>query len=451
MVDLPFGSEFSPNQIDLSEVLEICKENEGKRDAVEAAILVRFFSAHGHGNAENRKKLAMNCRLGLKNYGIIDDACNFTDFGAKLYAHRTHAEKMYESLAKHILLNLNGMAFVQCIWDMQTSLQKVTLETLKPELEIRGITYPAAGKHPSIMRLWLEKAGVFSSKWNINHDRIQEILGSGDDMQALRSLTKAQRYFLLSLLNTGVGDFQISSRIARLASVSYGISYPEKTLPKSILSPLEAAGYIETEKATVGRGAKPHYCRPTEKAKIELLQPFIQQLEAQTDPKLIELLTKSIPEILIDIQSKNTFISGLALEALAFKLLRIVGLDYVATRIRAEATGGSEVDLLFQSLRPVYLRWQIQCKNTDHVALDHVAKEVGLTQMLYSNIIVIITTGSVSAEAKKYANHVMWHTNLSILFVERSDIDRVAADPVSIVDIFERETKKAMQLKKLDL
>ena len=178
---------------------------------------------------------------------------------------------MYESLAKHILLNLNGMAFVQCILDMQTSLQKVTLETLKPELEIRGITYPAAGKHPSIMRLWLEKAGVFSSKWNINHDRIQEILGSGDDMQALRSLTKAQRYFLLSLLNTGVGDFQISSRIARLASVAYGISYPEKTLPKSILSPLEAAGYIETEKPRsaavqnriiAGRRKKPrsNYC-----------------------------------------------------------------------------------------------------------------------------------------------------------------------------------------------
>lgn len=84
MVDLPFGSEFSPNQIDLSEVLEICKENEGKRDAVEAAILVRFFSAHGHGNAENRKKLAMNCRLGLKNYGIIDDACNFTNLARNL-------------------------------------------------------------------------------------------------------------------------------------------------------------------------------------------------------------------------------------------------------------------------------------------------------------------------------------------------------------------------------
>lgn len=181
------------------------------------------------------------------------------------------------------------------------------------------------------------------------------------------------------------------------------------------------------------------------------MQPLISQLEGQTDPKLIELLTKSIPDILTDIGSSNTYIAGLALEALAFKILRILGLEYIATRARTEATGGSEVDLLFQSLRPAYLRWQIQCKNTARVTLDHVAKEVGLSQMLYSNIIVMITTGSVSSEAKKYANHMMRNTNLSILFLEKSDIDRIAADPVSVIDVFEGETRKAMQLKKLDL
>ena len=151
-------------KLDLVTALEICKDNVGNRDTVEAAILNRFFSMHGHGNEENRKKLAMNCRLGLKNYGILDEACNFTSLGTELYTQRTQKEKMYETFARHILLNLSGMTFVQCIQDMQTALQKVTLETLKPELEIRGITYPSAGKHPSIMRLWLEKAGVFSSK-----------------------------------------------------------------------------------------------------------------------------------------------------------------------------------------------------------------------------------------------------------------------------------------------
>lgn len=122
MIELPFGSEFSPSQIDLAIALEICKDNEGNRDAVEAAILNRFFLTHGHGNEKNRQKLAMNCRLGLKNYGILDEACNFTPLGTELYMQRMQKEKMYETFARHILLNLSGMAFVQCIRDMQTAL-----------------------------------------------------------------------------------------------------------------------------------------------------------------------------------------------------------------------------------------------------------------------------------------------------------------------------------------
>jgi len=69
-------------------------------------------------------------------------------------------------------------------------------------------------------------------------------------------------------------------------------------------------------------------------------------------------------------------IRGLALEALAFKLMRIIDLDYVATRLRGNATGGAEVDLLFESSRLVFSRWQVQCKNTSRVTLDDVAKEV---------------------------------------------------------------------------
>lgn len=452
MKELPFGSEFSPNQIELAELLEICKINEGNKIALETDILNRFFADHGNHDTTNQHKLAMNCRLGLKSYGLIDDMCNFTSFGEILYFYKDNPEEMYRTFAKHILLHLNGMGFVQCINDMQISLQKVTLETLRPELEVRGITYPPGGKHPSIMRLWLEKAGVFTDKkWAINHDKIREILGIEDSMDVLRSLTKPQRYFILALLNTGIEEFQVASQVARLANVTYGISYPEKSLPKSILNALELAGYIETEKSTSGRGVKSHRCRPTEKAKKEILQPLIEQLEGQTDPKLTELLLKNIPDILTYIDSEDTYISGLALEALAFKLLRILGLDYMATRVRAEATGGSEVDLLFHSSRLVYSRWQIQCKNTSRVSLDQVAKEVGLTQMLYSNVIVVITTGDVSGEAKKYANHVMKNSNLNIVFVEKSDIAQIAIDPVTIVDVFEREAKNTMQLKKLDL
>lgn len=452
MVELPFGSEFSPSQVNLLEVLEFCKQNEGDREKLEETIKNRYFADHGKGNEKNRRTLAMNCRLGLRSYGILDEECKFTDLGNQLYSLRDDSEALFKTFARHILLNLNGMGFVQCMKDMSAALEKINLQTMRSALKIRGIAYPRGGKHPSIMRLWLAKAGVFSEKgYIVNDDKLKEILNDDNDMSDLRKLTKEQRYFLLALLNTGIQEFQPASNITRLASITYGVSYPEKFLPKTVLHDIETAGYIETQKATAGRGGKSHLCKPTEKAKKDLLEPLIKQLETQTEPRLIEMLTKSISDILVDVNSDNTYTKGIALEALAFKLLRILGLDYLATRVRAEATGGNEVDLLFHSDRLIYSRWQIQCKNTNKVSIDYVAREVGLAQILYSNVVVLITTGTVSPKAKKYANHIMKNSNLNIVFVDKDDIQMIAKDPVAIIDIFDREAKKTMQLKKIDL
>ena len=452
MVELPFGSEFSPNQIELPELLTICNENQNQKENLENAIKTRYFLNHGNGNERNRRILAMNCRLGLKSYGILDDECSFTDLGRQLFSLRENSEMLYKVFARHILLNLNGMGFVQCMKDMNSALEKITLQSMRTELEIRGITYPNGGKHPSIMRLWLAKAGVFSEKgYDVNDDVLRDILDDDSSMSDLRKLTKEQRYFLLALVNSGTQEFQPASNITRLASVTYGVSFPEKSLPKTVLNDIESAGYIEIQKATSGRGGKSHLCKPTEKAKKELIEPLIKQLESQTDPRLIEMLTKSISDILKDIHSENTYTKGIALEALAFKLLRILGLDYLATRVRAEATGGNEVDLIFHSDRLIYSRWQIQCKNTSSVSIDYVAREVGLSQILYSNVIVLITTGVVSPKAKSYANHIMKNSNLNIVFIDKNDIKDISQSPVAIIDVFEREAKKTMQLKKIDL
>lgn len=124
MVELPFGSEFSPSQINLPELLNFCKENEGQKESLEKAIKECYFSNHGNGNEKNRRTLAMNCRLGLKAYGVIDDECKLTDFGELLYSIRQNDEVLYKTLARHILLNLNGMGFVQCMKDMETALEK---------------------------------------------------------------------------------------------------------------------------------------------------------------------------------------------------------------------------------------------------------------------------------------------------------------------------------------
>lgn len=458
--DLPFGSEFSPSQIHLPDLLDIVHAHQGDARAIEAAILSKWFTKHSARSgreaerAKNQGKLANNCKLGLNAYGILDrDTARFTPFGETLYGLRGDEAALYEELARHILLNLKGMTLVQCLQDMVSAGETVTLDSLRLALGERGVHFPRGGKHPSMMRLWLEKAGVFSGgRWLVNSIRLRKVLGTDpDEFPALARFSPQQRAFLLALANTGVTDPQPANEIARLAEATYGVRFPDKSLPKEVLNALIGAGYIETEKTTTGRGARSFRIQPTDKVKSEILGPLLDQLKDQVDPKLLNLLTKPLAEIIKEIEDEDRYVAGLALEALAFKLMRTIGMDYVATRLRASATGGAEVDLIFHSARLVYSRWQVQCKNTARVSLDDVAKEVGLTHFIKSTVIVMVTTGEIGGEARRYANKIMAESNLSIVMLDRSDLHAITASAPYLVDAFRREAEHAMALKKLDL
>ena len=149
--DLPFGSEFSPSQISLPDLLEITEARQGDPRALEAAILDKYFTAHAAAPADedhktyNRGKLANNCKLGMIAYGIIDREARFTDFGLKLYGLRGDENALYEELARHILLNLRGMTFVQCLQDMVAAGEEITLDTLREALGERGVHFPRGG------------------------------------------------------------------------------------------------------------------------------------------------------------------------------------------------------------------------------------------------------------------------------------------------------------------
>lgn len=450
--DLPFGSEFSPSQVDLPRVLEFAATHGGDWRAFEQAVRNAYFEGH-KTNAYNRAKLANNTKLGMIAYGIIDREATLTPFGQQLYELRDDEYALYTHLAKHILLNLRGMSLVQCIRDMVAAGEQVNLTTLREGLAARGIHYPSGGKHPSMMRLWLAKAGVFiGSRWRIDERRIEEILGiNPDEFAVLGGFAIEQRAFLKAFANMGTDEPQPANAVAKLATATYGVKFPEKSLPKLVLSDLESAGYITTEKTTTGRGAKPFQVSPTEKLIGDVVEPLLEQLRGQTDPKLLALLRTPLSKILEEMDGKDRYRAGLALEALAFKIMRLLDMTYVATRLRANQTGGAEVDLIFESDRLVFSRWQIQCKNTSRVSLDDVAKEVGLTHFLKSNVIVIVTTGKVGSEARRYANKIMADSNLAIVMLDGTDLTAICERPAEIVRAFEREASHAMNLKKLDL
>lgn len=449
--DLPFGSEFSPSQVDFPTLLEIAKSI-ADWQSFELAVKTKYFDTHATSEY-NRRKLANNCKLGMIAYDIIDRNAQLTEFGKKLYSLKDNENELYKEFAKHILLDKHGLALVQCVLDMQYANETIKLTNLREWLEERGVHFPRGGKHPSIMRLWLEKAGIFHhNSWRVNEERLQEILGSPlSEIENLVVLSPPQRAFVKALANLdGIGPFS-SNDIEKMASVTYGVKFDEKNLPKQVLYPLESLGYVQLVRGTKrpGRGAKPFLVTVTEKLRRDLVEPILKQFEMQTDAELRPLLRKPLGEILVDLKSDNRHLRGLALEALAFKIMRLIDLKYVATRLRGSETGGAEVDLIFEGLQLAFSRWQIQCKNTSRVGLDDVAKEVGLTFALKSNVVVVVSTGDIGPEARKYASHVMSTSNLDVVLVDREDIDSVKDNPASIVDILSREAKRAMQIKKL--
>ncbi len=451
--DLPFGSEFSPTIIDLPDVLDLLHLHGGNKIKIEELFRQRFFETHSTGD-NNKRKLAMNLRLGLQAYGLIDGETRLTVLGEKLFQVRHEPGVLYDMLARHILINRQGLTLVQCVRDMEMAGEIVTLITLRQRLAEMGIHFPRGGKHPSMMRLWLEKAGVFKSGWRLDEAKMKALTGLEiNDLNVLVQMSSEQQAFLKALANVGGGGPYMSNEIEKLATATYGVSFNEKALPKTVLYPLEVAGLIALDRGTkeAGRGAKPFRVTTTDKFTAEILLPVISQLEQQTHADLRPFLRQPFAAVVAELHADTIHRRGLALEALALKLMRLIDLDYMGTRLRGSATGGAEVDVVFESSRLVYTRWQVQCKNTSNVSLDDVAKEVGLTHFLKSSAVVIVSTGRIGSAARQYANRLMTDTNLAIIMIDGGDITRIVDHPADIVEILTREAKHAMNLKQLEL
>ena len=93
--DLPFGSEFSPSQIELPKVLEFAALHGGDWRAFEETIRETYFEEH-KTSAYNRAKLANNTKLGMIAYGIIDRDATLTPFGQGLYDLRNDEDALHD-------------------------------------------------------------------------------------------------------------------------------------------------------------------------------------------------------------------------------------------------------------------------------------------------------------------------------------------------------------------
>ena len=443
---LPNGTQFSPNQINLPRLLQLVVEKEGDETApLIDAIVAEFFSSKAE---EQRRTMAGNCKNAMVSYGILEPGgvVHMTAFGRQLYDIADEAEQC-DTLVKHILLNLNGMVLIDTLRTMNRNGERINKETVAAKLNAAGFELSWTSNNIPVMRLWLDKAGVLNG-WRVDENRLHELTElTEEEFGLLKTLNSEQYYFLLTLCNTDSSEFQKAADVRKLATATYGITFRQSNFSQAVIQPLLRKGLIEVQRTTEGHGAKTPLVRLSELSRREIVLPLLRQLEGRTDDEVIEYLQKPLAELRNDINSGDTHLKGLALEAFAIKIMKMIGLDFVKTRLRGSETAGAEVDVLFDSSSLHYTRWQVQCKNTNRVSLDQIAKEVGLSHVLKTNVIVIMTTGVVSETARTFAAQIMRELNLCIFLVEGSDIDAIIAEPTKILDVFSRESRNAKRIK----
>lgn len=442
--DIPFSGQFTPQQTPLPQLLRLLPDNAGNERQLLDAIISSFFSNH----AGDQEKLAKNTVLALIAYGILDRERKLTPFGQELVTLADDEPRLYERFARHILLNLRGLEVINTLLDMHRARAKMDLTTIREALEEHGIHMPRGGTHFSGMKNWLQMAGVIDDDYNINEARVQQLIGASlEDVDTLSSMTRELRAFLKALVNLVPNEPIPSNQVAEYANRIYGVKYPDKSLPK-LLEPLVKAGFITMEKTTEGRGAKPHVVALTPKTQTEYLLPLLKSLKKATRRSVYN---KPLADILAEVASNDRYVKGRALEELAIYLCRLLDLKFRSWRLRGQATGGAEVDVLMEGDRFIFSRWQVQCKNTGLVRTDDVAKEVGLAIHLKSNVILVVSTGDFAKDARKYADAIMKSTNLQIILLDGRDLKVLTKEPTRIVNILDREAQHAMDIKRIEV
>lgn len=441
--DIPFAGDFSPKEIDLAEVIGFAKEAGGDRQSLESSIQKRYYERPATKPSQ-RPKLAYNVALGMEKYGLIKKDAELTPLGAELLELSCEPRDMYRLFARHILLQMPGATLLDTVRDMRAAGERITLNEIRKALRDRGVHTSSATKSISLMRLWLDQAKVTTKSWQIDEAVYREVLGVSDsELEAFGDLSVEEQAILKVLADLGTAVD--SSRLRTAVEKAYAVTLNEKGFAK-VLKPLADLGFINFKPA----GGKSAPVTPAPLLMRKVTIPLIEQLGTGLPPKLRALLRQPLVEIIESLDSPSGHDKGLALEALAFKMMRSIGLDYLDTRFRPKK-GRFEVDLLFESPRLAYSRWQIQCKNTARVSLEDIAKEVGLHYRLLSNVIVIITRGGIGDEARRYATDVMEKIAVAIILIDRHDVARIVADPVAIHGVLDREAALADAVKRRSL
>lgn len=467
------ANEFSIGIIDLKECLTIADSHTGDCDAFTEALRTKYFLSKAKKQKDRDRKrtqqhkLAMNLRNGLKNYGLYDNNLGaLTPLGCELLG--LNDKNLYRRFAVHILNNLFGIEILQVIREMRSRNEDVTKMSLARELQAAGFTAQKGGDislsttdHTKLLG-WLRKADVLPSRgYEINEEVFASLMGySNQQLDEIQSLTVEQRAFLETFWNVAVAEptnIFFTKDIVSICRNQYGSLFDSiaDQLAAKVFIPLAGLDYFKIIDPGRGRGGKSGQIVATEK--LLALQQNIFQVQdtVELPPDLRAKLHVSMAELWKDLNSQDTYVKGLALELLAYRISKMLGLSLAKFRLRGpHSTNGAEVDLVCDGISLQYSRWLVQCKNTPAtiIPLDVLAKEIGMAYLLKAHVVLLVTTGEFSSTLKCHAAGLAESSHLQVVLVDKHVLAEYKKKGISfLLSYLKEKARNTMKLKKSQL
>lgn len=398
------------------------------REAIIEAIRTEYFhdSAGGYVEEEQRliqqRKRANNVLIGLREYRLAHEDGGLTTLALDILDAGPGGD---EILARHIILELDGLDVLRAVHDLQEQQKPVRKDSLAAELRTAyGFEMPRDTTKHLTMLNWLRPAGVFStSGYDIDHDSVQAIAGVQlRDVDEWQLMPLPQQAFLQALKRLAEPQPHLAHPVKAVldqAELEHGHLYQGGQTARDVLSPLEVAGWIEVSKKSGGRGAKSGSVTAAERLRALDLNKVRGFHTPPLPPDLRVQMNKPLEVIARDLVDKDTFVAGIALELLALRMAVSLGLSPVELRKRDDKTGGGEVDLLAEGVHLHHSRWLFQCKNQRAaVTVSTLAKEVGMAVLLRAHVIVLATTGRFASSVSDYARQVAETTTMQVVLVD---------------------------------
>lgn len=451
---IPVGTQFSPSLVDLSSFLKAIVEHSGDKEAMVDAVWCPPVRRKPVAKAPTPRRASLPLEAAVQ-YELLDSDYEATDLAQQLAT--LTGEQLYSAFARHILLNLGGLRVVEAAQQMEYDGLQITGDSLAGYLTDQGFPVTVHNTAINSLRMWLAEAGLFPKGrgkrlWQVDPGAKERLAGMGDrTLASLVTLGDEQRAFVEALCRIEPVDWYPAADVRDLTEAIVGRRVDRGNLPKTFLDPLADSGLIEYETRGTA-GGKTSHLRTTELFDTTVLRPFIDHTIKNLDAPLTAYYQRRPADIRSDLASTNKHTKGQALEALAIWVMRLLGLRFVAWRKRAaDETAHAEVDVLLAGVIGIVpTRWQVQCKNTPsgRVSLEDIAKEVGISLVTKANTILIFANSPVTEPARRFAQEVMRHTPITIMILDRADLEEVVNSPGRIVASIGREARAAAAIRR---